>query len=105
MTWFLPVLPVLQLAAQVKRVETKSSIILGLGETEDEVYQVMQDLRANQVSRIALGQYLRPTRYHLPVKEYLPLEQFARYEGIAKELGFSWIKSGPMVRSSYHAED
>ncbi len=98
-------LKMLQLAAQVKRVETKSSIILGLGETEDEVYQVMQDLRANQVSRIALGQYLRPTRYHLPVKEYLPLEQFAQYEEIAEELGFSWIKSGPMVRSSYHAED
>jgi len=98
-------LKMLQLAAQVKQVETKSSIILGLGETEDEVYEVMQDLRANQVSRIALGQYLRPTRYHLPVKEYLPLEQFSEYEKMAQELGFSWVKSGPMVRSSYHAED
>ncbi len=98
-------LAMLRLAGEVDRVETKSSIILGLGETEDEVYQVMQDLRANQVSRIALGQYLRPTRYHLPVKEYLSLEQFADYEAMAKELGFSWVKSGPMVRSSYHAEE
>ncbi|MCU7817408.1 MAG: lipoyl synthase [gamma proteobacterium symbiont of Lucinoma myriamae] len=98
-------LEMLRLAAEVAQVETKSSIILGLGETEQEVYDVMQDLRANQVSRIALGQYLRPTRYHLPVKEYLPLEQFAEYEKMAQELGFSWVKSGPMVRSSYHAED
>ena len=98
-------LEMLRLAAEVALVETKSSIILGLGESEQEVYDVMQDLRANQVSRIALGQYLRPTRYHLPVKEYLPLEQFAEYEKMAQELGFSWVKSGPMVRSSYHAED
>ncbi len=98
-------LTMLRLAAQVDKVETKSSIILGLGETPDEVYQVMQDLRANHVSRIALGQYLRPTRYHLPVKQYLPLEQFSEYEIMAQELGFSWVKSGPMVRSSYHAED
>lgn len=98
-------LSMLQLAAEMKQVESKSSIILGLGETVEEVYQVMQDLRANQVSRIALGQYLRPTKYHLPVKQYLALEQFSEYETMAKELGFSWVKSGPMVRSSYHAED
>jgi len=98
-------LSMLRLAAEHDMVETKSSIILGLGESVDEVYQVMQDLRANQVSRIALGQYLRPTKYHLPVKEYLALEKFAQYETMANELGFSWVKSGPMVRSSYHAED
>lgn len=98
-------LSMLCLASKVEQVETKSSIILGLGETEDEVYEVMQDLRANHVSRIALGQYLRPTRYHLPVKDYLSLEQFSDYETMAKELGFNWVKSGPMVRSSYHAED
>lgn len=98
-------LKMLSLAAQVEQVETKSSIMLGLGETQEEVLQVMQDLRNNQVSRIALGQYLRPTRYHLPVQEYLPLEQFEKYEQMAKQLGFSWVKSGPMVRSSYHAED
>ncbi len=98
-------LSMLSLASELEQVETKSSIILGLGETIDEVIQVMQDLRENQVDRIALGQYLRPTKYHLPVKEYLSLEQFAEYESIAKQLGFSWVKSGPMVRSSYHAED
>ena len=98
-------LKILDLIAAMEDVETKSSIILGLGETKDEVIQVMQDLRENQVQRIALGQYLRPTKYHLPVKEYLSLELFAEYESIAKDLGFSWVKSGPMVRSSYHAED
>ena len=98
-------LTMLRLIGELERVESKSSIILGLGETVDEVYQVMLDLRANQVTRIALGQYLRPTKYHLPVKEYLALEQFSEYETMAKELGFSWVKSGPMVRSSYHAED
>ena len=98
-------LSMLRLAGEINHVETKSSIILGLGETTEEVYQVMLDLRENQVSRIALGQYLRPTKYHLPVKEYLSLELFAEYESMAKELGFTWVKSGPMVRSSYHAED
>jgi lipoyl synthase len=98
-------LTMLKLASEIDCVETKSSIILGLGETVEEVYQVMQDLRANHVDRIALGQYLRPTKYHLPVKEYLALEKFSDYELMAKELGFSWVKSGPMVRSSYHAED
>lgn len=98
-------LSMLHLISELENVETKSSIILGLGETKDEVIQVMQDLRDNQVGRIALGQYLRPTKYHLPVKEYLSLELFSEYESIAKDLGFSWVKSGPMVRSSYHAED
>lgn len=98
-------LKMLDLIGELPQVESKSSIILGLGESMDEVVQVMRDLRKNQVSRIALGQYLRPTKYHLPVKEYLALETFAEYESIAEELGFSWVKSGPMVRSSYHAED
>lgn len=98
-------LTLLRLIGELPQVETKSSLILGLGETRDEVVQVMQDLRNNQVDRIALGQYLRPTKYHLPVKEYLALDTFSEYESIAKELGFSWVKSGPMVRSSYHAED
>ena len=98
-------LKMLNLISKMEQVESKSSIILGLGETKQEVIQVMQDLRENHVDRIALGQYLRPTKYHLPVKEYLSLELFDEYESIAKELGFSWVKSGPMVRSSYHAED
>jgi lipoic acid synthetase len=98
-------LTMLRLAAEMTGVETKSSLILGLGETEQEVFQVLQDLRAHAVQRIALGQYLRPTRYHLPVKQYVSLEQFSHYEIMAKELAISWVKSGPIVRSSYHAED
>ncbi|MCU7834241.1 MAG: lipoyl synthase [gamma proteobacterium symbiont of Taylorina sp.] len=98
-------LTMLRLISELEQVETKSSLILGLGETKQEVVQVMQDLRDNHVDRIALGQYLRPTKYHLPVKEYLALELFSEYEIIAKDLGFTWVKSGPMVRSSYHAED
>jgi len=89
-----------------KRVfETKSAIMLGLGEKKEEVINVLQDLRKVGVSRIALGQYLRPTRYHLAVEEYITPEQFADYEKIAIELGFSWVKAGALVRSSYHAED
>jgi lipoic acid synthetase len=57
------------------------------------------------VERIALGQYLRPTRYHLPVKEYVTPEQFDDYAAIAHDLGFGWVKAGPLVRSSYHAEE
>ncbi len=98
-------LKMLSLISAMHQVETKSSIILGLGETKQEVIEVMQDLRENHVDRIALGQYLRPTKYHLPVKEYLSLELFSEYENIANDLGFTWVKSGPMVRSSYHAED
>ncbi|HEY0635023.1 MAG TPA: lipoyl synthase, partial [Gammaproteobacteria bacterium] len=71
----------------------------------DEVVAVLRDLRAVGVERVALGQYLRPTRYHLPVLEYVTPEQFQLYGEVAKELGFSWVKSGPMVRSSYHAEE
>jgi len=85
--------------------ETKSAIMLGLGEKKEEVINVLQDLRKVGVSRVALGQYLRPTRYHLAVEEYITPEQFADYEKIAKSIGFSWVKAGPLVRSSYHAED
>jgi lipoic acid synthetase len=79
--------------------------MLGLGETADEVESVLTDLYRLGVKRIALGQYLRPTRYHLPVKEYISPEQFAEYETMALEMGFLWVKAGAMVRSSYHAED
>jgi len=85
--------------------ETKSAIMLGLGEKHDEVVNVLKDLRAAGVNRVALGQYLRPTRYHLAVEEYITPQQFLEYEKIAKEMGFGWVKSGPLVRSSYHAED
>jgi len=98
-------LELLEKASQLENFETKSAIMLGLGEKQEEVVTVLQDLRKAGVNRVALGQYLRPTRYHLAVEEYITPEQFADYEEIAKQLGFSWVKAGPLVRSSYHAED
>lgn len=98
-------LDLLALAAQQPGVEAKSALMLGLGETKDEVLAVLRDLREVGVSRVSLGQYLRPTRYHLPVKEYITPATFNEYEAEAKALGFAWVKAGPMVRSSYHAEE
>lgn len=98
-------LRLLELAAGRPGVQAKSSLMLGLGERFEEVLSVMGDLRGVGVVRLALGQYLRPTRYHLPVKEYVSPEMFAAYEREAKALGFTWVKSGAMVRSSYHAEE
>jgi lipoic acid synthetase len=98
-------LELLQAVSQYHCFETKSALMLGLGETVDEVASVLRDLRLVGVRRIALGQYLRPTRYHLPVKEYITPEQFDAYAALAKQIGFEWVKAGAMVRSSYHAED
>ena len=98
-------LDLLALAAQQPGIEAKSALMLGLGETKDEVLAVLRDLRAAGVARVSLGQYLRPTRYHLPVKEYITPATFNEYEVEAKALGFAWVKAGPMVRSSYHAEE
>ncbi len=95
----------LALAAKLPNVEAKSALMLGLGESKEEVLAVLQDLRAAGVARVSLGQYLRPTRYHLPVKEYISPETFEQYEAEAKAMGFAWVKAGPMVRSSYHAEE
>ncbi|MGH2601016.1 MAG: lipoyl synthase [Dehalococcoidia bacterium] len=83
---------------------TKTGIMLGLGETHEEVLEVMRDLRAVEVDVLTIGQYLRPTLKHLPVVRYVPPEEFAelREEGLA--LGFRHVESGPLVRSSYHAE-
>ncbi len=83
---------------------TKSGIMLGLGETEEEVIQVLQDLADAKVDIVTIGQYLQPSKKHLPVKEYITPEQFAKYEQIGKELGFRHLESGALVRSSYHAE-
>jgi lipoic acid synthetase len=83
---------------------TKSGIMLGLGEKEEEVIQTMQDLRNNNVDIVTIGQYLQPSKKHLPVKEYITPEQFEKYEKIGKELGFRHVESGALVRSSYHAE-
>jgi lipoic acid synthetase len=98
-------LELLQAVSQYHCFETKSALMLGLGETVDEVASVLRDLRLAGVRRIALGQYLRPTRYHLPVKEYITPEQFDAYAALAKQIGFEWVKAGAKVRSSYHAED
>tara|TARA_R110002072_G_scaffold15884_17_gene63132 strand:+ start:1946 stop:2818 length:873 start_codon:yes stop_codon:yes gene_type:complete len=83
---------------------TKSGIMLGLGETEEEVIESMKDLRNAEVDIITLGQYLQPTPKHLPVYEYINPEQFDKYKQIGQELGFKYVESGPLVRSSYHAE-
>ena len=83
---------------------TKSGIMLGLGETEEEVIQVLHDLKDAKVDIVTIGQYLQPSKKHLPVKEFITPEQFAKYEQIGKELGFRHVESGALVRSSYHAE-
>ncbi|MBV9129099.1 MAG: lipoyl synthase [Verrucomicrobia bacterium] len=84
---------------------TKSGIMLGLGETETELFRAMDDLREAQVQVLTLGQYLRPTSNHLPVVEYVHPEVFERYKEAAAQKGFEYVASGPLVRSSYHAAD
>jgi lipoic acid synthetase len=83
---------------------TKSGIMLGLGETEEELYEAMDDLRASRVDILTMGQYLQPTRDHLPVAKYVSPDEFAQYKEVAIGKGFRYVESGPMVRSSYHAE-
>ncbi len=83
---------------------TKSGIMLGLGETDEEIYEAMDDLRGAGVDILTLGQYLQPTRQHLAVQRYVSPEQFAEYKKVGLEKGFRYVESGPMVRSSYHAE-
>lgn len=84
---------------------TKSGIILGMGETREEVLQTLKDLRKVGVSRITIGQYMQPTPSHYPVDRYLSPEEFVEYGRIARELGFISIASSPLVRSSYHADE
>ncbi|MBN2166448.1 MAG: lipoyl synthase [Marinilabiliaceae bacterium] len=86
-------------------VVSKSGIMLGLGETENEVYETMDDLLKAGVKIMTIGQYLQPAKQNLPVKEYVTPEQFAKYKTIGLEKGFKFVESGPLVRSSYHAED
>ena len=85
-------------------IPAKMGIMLGLGETEDEVLELMDDARARGVSIMTIGQYLQPTRRHLPVVEYIHPKQFARLRTLGLEKGIRHIESGPLVRSSYHAE-
>jgi lipoic acid synthetase len=84
---------------------TKSGLMLGLGETEEELFQALRDLRRARCDILTLGQYLQPTLRHLPVIEYVPPSTFARYKEAADEMGFAHVASGPLVRSSYHADE
>lgn len=83
---------------------TKSGVMLGLGETEQEIIETMDDLRSAQVDILTLGQYLQPTPKHLSVQNFITPEKFAEYKEIAIQKGFRYVESGPLVRSSYHAE-
>ena len=83
---------------------TKSGIMLGLGETQEEVIAVMRDLADRKVDILTLGQYLQPSQQHMPIERYVPLEEFSELKQIGMELGFRWVESGPLVRSSYNAD-
>lgn len=84
-------------------IPTKSGIMLGLGETETEVTRVLKDLRVHSVTMLTLGQYLQPTKNHLPVSRYVTPQEFKDWENLAKKMGFQHVASAPLVRSSYHA--
>ena len=96
----------LELLLRLKKggMKTKSGLMLGLGETEEEVFETMQDLRSVEVDILTLGQYLQPTPKHAEVKDFITPEKFDEYQKIGIEMGFRFVESGPLVRSSYHAE-
>ena len=85
-------------------IRSKSGIMLGLGETEEEILETMRDLRDAGCEIMTIGQYLQPSRKHYPVKAYITPEKFKEYETVGLEMGFRFVESGPLVRSSYHAE-
>ena len=89
---------------RLPEVRTKSGLMVGLGERTDEIIQVMEDLRAHDVDMITIGQYLQPSLNHLPVARFVHPDEFAEYAERARELGFKSVASGPLVRSSYHAD-
>lgn len=93
-----------QFKARHPHIPTKSGLMLGLGETDEEIIEVLKDLRAHDCEWITLGQYLQPSKFHIPVTRYVTPEQFAHLGNVAKELGFLNVASGPFVRSSYHAD-
>jgi len=90
--------------ARAPKVPTKSGLMLGLGETDEEIIEVLKDLRAHGVDMLTLGQYLQPSSHHLSVQRYVSPECFDELGRVARELGFRHVASGPLVRSSYHAE-
>jgi lipoic acid synthetase len=85
-------------------IPTKSGLMMGLGETREEVVSVMRDLRAHGVDILTLGQYLRPSAKHLPIIRYVPVAEFHELKRLGAEMGFLHVEAGPLVRSSYHAE-
>jgi len=91
--------------AMQPQVPTKSGLMLGLGETLEEVEQVMRDMRAHDVQMLTLGQYLQPSAHHLPVQRYVTPAEFEELRRLGEGMGFSHVASGPMVRSSYHADE
>jgi len=93
-----------QFKRRVPGVPTKSGLMVGLGETDEEIVQVMRDLRAHEVDMLTIGQYLAPSNHHLPVRRYVTPETFAMFEREAQAMGFSHAAVGPLVRSSYHAD-
>jgi lipoic acid synthetase len=93
-----------QFKALHPQVLTKSGLMLGLGETNEEIIEVMRDLRKHDCDMLTLGQYLQPSQHHLPVERYVTPEIFDELAKIAEELGFTNVASGPLVRSSYHAD-
>lgn len=97
-------LEVLNYLKQSGMPRTKSGIMLGLGEKEDEVIQTMEDLRSVGLDIVTIGQYLQPSKKHLPVQEFITPEQFKKYETIGLEMGFRHVESGALVRSSYKAQ-
>jgi lipoic acid synthetase len=98
-------LDMLRYAKQLRpSIPTKSGLMLGLGETEAEVLEVMHDLREHRVNVLTLGQYLRPSQKHLPIIRYIPQQEFNTYKEAGRQMGFSHVEAGPLVRSSYHAD-
>lgn len=96
-------LEVLKYAKSLGRSMTKTSVMLGLGETDEEVQKILEDLKAIEVDVVTFGQYLQPTKKHVPVKEYVTPEKFEEWQEKAELMGFTYVASGPLVRSSYKA--
>jgi lipoic acid synthetase len=97
-------LDVLKMAKEEFGLRVKSGIMVGLGETEEEVFALMDDFAAHGVDVMTIGQYLQPTKMHLPVERFVHPDEFARYKAVGEAKGIEHVESGPLVRSSYHAE-
>jgi lipoic acid synthetase len=101
-TWSLELLR--RYKERVPSVTTKSGLMLGLGETKEEVMDVMRDMKAHNIDMVTLGQYLQPSRNHLAVARFVHPDEFEELRAFGEQLGFSHVASGPLVRSSYHAD-